>query len=97
MVVVIKRWSERFVHHLACKRLESRELLKITEASTTPITRASLETQHCSGVTAWADAQKLESCFMEWVTDSIDNQKIHWAAGFREKENGIRVWRRMQT
>ena len=65
MLVVIRR-SERFVDHLARRWLEYRELLKITEAATTPITRAALETQQCSGVSAWAVTQNLESFFMEW-------------------------------
>ena len=94
-VATYKRWSERFVDHLARKRLEYRDLLKITEAATAPITKAALQTQQCSGVCAWAVAQKLESFIMEWVTDTIYNRRIQWAGGFTEKGNGFEVWRRM--
>ena len=94
-VATYKRWSEISVAHLARKRLEYRDLLKITEASTAPITKAALETQQCGGVCAWAVAQKLESFIMEWVTDTIYNWRIKWAGGFTEKGHGFEVWRRM--
>ena len=90
-----KRWSERSVDHLARKRLKYHELPKITEAATTPITRADLETQQCSGVSACAVAQKLESFIMEWVTDTICNRGIQWAGGFAEQGKGFEIWRRM--
>ena len=87
--------SEKFVDHVAAKRQTYRELLKITEAATTPITRAALETQQCSGVSARAVAQKLESLIMKWATDTIYNRKIQWAGGFTEEGHGFQVRRRM--
>ena len=73
------------VDHLARKALQYRELPKITEAATTPITRAALESQQCSGASAWAAAHKLESFMMEWVTDTSYNRRVQWAGGSTEK------------
>ena len=74
---------------MARNRLEYREVLKITEAAATLITRAALEPQQCSGVSAWAVARKRESFIMEWVTDTIYDRRIQWAGGFTDKENGF--------
>ena len=95
--MVVRGGVRNFVDHLARKRLEYRELLKITEAATTPITRAALETKQCSGVSAGAVAQKLESFVMEWVTETIYNRRIQWAGGVAEKGNGFEVSRKMHN